>query len=671
MYHGVEVADPFRALEDSEAPDVIEWTNKQDAATEQHLSMYADREKVKQRIEELVSVPTYSLPQLVGDYYYYHKNNGQQNQAVFYRAKSLQQGEEEVIIDPNKLNEAGTTAIMDVAFSKDGRHLAYVLSYNGSDGREVKIINLETGETYPETLVLQRHCVIAWGPENDGFYYSNYPKKDNEDNEHPAYHNRVFWHTVGTKQTEDVLIFEDHDQKDNSYESIVSACNDYLLLRAHRPTEPKSNIYYRPINETGSFKRLAPNQDNNFTFINNDGDVFYFLTNDDAPKGRVVAININNPEKAQWQEIIPEGEDTIVSVSKVHDYYAVTALNHVDGRVKLYNQEGSIENIVPLTEHITINGIGATKATEEILISYTSFLEPTQIMAYNVKTNELKSVFSAEKPFDEADFEIKQVNYTSKDGTNVPMYLVHKQDLELTGDNPTLLYAYGGYNINVTSAYTPAAIAWMESGGVYAVPNLRGGGEFGRNWHEGGIFEEKQHVFNDFLHAAEWLIEHKYTNPKKLAIMGGSNGGLLVGASITQRPDLFGAALCLVPVTDMLRFQHFTFGRFWLTEFGNADESAADFKNMYAYSPLHNIEENTEYPPTLVTTANFDDRVHPAHARKFAAALQDVQTGSNPILFKEEKNAGHGEGKPRTKVIDAQADLYTFLLKELDVTFQS
>lgn len=468
--------------------------------------------------------------------------------------------------------------------------------------------------------------MIAWGPENDGFYYSNYPNKNNKDNEHPAYHNRVFWHTIGTEQTEDELIFEDNEQIELSYEPFVSGNGNYLLLRAHRPTESKSNIYYRPINEEEPFKQLVPNHDNNYQFLSNDGDVYYFLTNDGAPKGRVIAININNPEKAQWQEIIPEGEDTIISVVKVHDYFVVSVLKHVDGRVIIYNQEGTIEREVPLTGHITINGVAPTKSKEEIFISYTSFLKPTQIVKYHIEKNELEPVFPVDAPLSESEFETKQVIYTSKDGTKVPMYLVHKKDIELNGNNPTLLYAYGGYNINITPTYTPAAITWMESGGIYAVPNLRAGGEFGRDWHEAGLFEKKQNVFDDFLSAAEWLITNKYTNSKKLAIMGGSNGGLLVGASITQRPELFGAALCLVPVTDMLRFQHFTFGRFWLTEFGNAEKNAEDFEYMYKYSPLHNIKEGVEYPPTLVTTANYDDRVHPFHARKFAAALQDVQT---------------------------------------------
>ncbi len=667
-FHGTKVADPFRLLEDSDSAETLAWTTKQNERTKEYLNGYVDRKKINENIAKRIDHPIYSLPQLVGDYYYFHHNSGLQNQPIFYRSKSLDPHEKEMIIEPNRFNGEGTTALTNTTFSRDGKLLAYVLSYNGSDQREVKVRNLDTGSDYPETLALRRHCIIAWGPDNDGFYYSDYPKLNNNKQEDPAYYNRVYWHTVGTDQSEDILVFEDPKQKELSYEPYISTNNNYLLLKAFSPTEPKSDIYYRPLNSTNdSFTKLIGHRNNNFTFITNHGDAFYFLTNDDAPKSRVISININNPDPSQWKEVISESEDTLLSVAKIGDYFVATVLDDVNGRVKIYNADGTLEIKVPLTGHISITGVTASKTKDEILIGYSSFLQPEQIMAYHIEKNELTPVFPQHSPVDQADYSTKQITYTSKDGTQVPMYLVHKNGLKLTGNNPTLLYAYGGYNLNITPTYSARVMTWLDAGGVYAVPSLRGGGEFGRYWHEAGTFERKQNVFDDFYHAAEWLIDNGYTNPKKLAIMGSSNGGLLVGASITQRPDLFGAALCLVPVTDMLRFQKFTFGRFWVTEFGNAEERANDFKNMYKYSPLHNLKEGVEYPPTLIATANHDDRVVPAHARKFAASLQEIQSSSNSILFKEEKNAGHGEGKPISKIIEAETDLLTFLWKVLEV----
>lgn len=665
-FHGTEVSDPFRFLEDCNSAETIAWTTIQNERTKNYLNGHVDRKKVNENIAKRIDTPIYSLPQLVGDYYYFHHNSGLQNQPIFYRSRTLNPHEKEVVIEPNRLDSEGTTALSNTTFSSDGKHLAYVLSYRGSDRRQLKVKNLNSGLDYPETIVLRRQCVIAWGPDNDGFYYTDYPNLHNNKQEDPAYYNRVYWHTVGTEQSEDMLVFEDPKHKELSYEPYISTNNNYLLLKVFSPTEPKSDIYYRLLSDTRKpFRKLIGHRKNHFTFITNSGDDFYFLTNDSAPKNRVISINIHNSSPTQWKEVIPECEDILLSVVKIGRYYVSTVLDNVNGRIKIYNTDGSLKRKVPLAGHITITGVTASKKNTEILIGYHSFLQPEQIMAYHIEKNKLTLVFPKYSPVNQTDYTTKQITYTSKDGTQIPMYLVYKNGLELTGNNPTLLYAYGGYNLNVTATYSATVMTWLDTGGVYAVPSLRGGGEFGRYWHEAGTFEHKQNVFDDFFHAAEWLINSKYTNPKKLAIMGKSNGWLLVGASITQRPELFGAALCLVPVTDMLRFQKFTFGRFWLTEFGNAEECSKDFQNMYTYSPLHNLKEGVEYPPTLITTADHDDRVVPAHARKFAACLQEVHIGSNSILFKEEKNAGHGEGKPISKVIEAKTDLLSFLFKEL------
>lgn len=669
-YHGVKVSDPYRWLEDPSSEDTIKWTKYQNKKTEQYLQSHPDYSSIKKRITELSQYETYTIPQKIGDYYYFHKNDGTNNQPIFYRCKSLESSELEIVLDPNKLREDGTAALRSVAFSPNGKLIAYLIAYNGSDVQEVHIKNIETGEKYPEILHLRRHSAIAWGADNDGFYYNNYPDPDSVPENERAFNNRLFWHKLKTSQSEDKVVFEDPDARELAYEPRISDDKAYLLLRAHNGTEPKSDIYYRPLEENVPFKRLIGQRHANFTIIGNDDSTYYFLTNDDAPKNRVVAIDINQPDKNHWVEVISEQAHPITFVRKINDYFVVATLNNVSGELSIYKTDGMFVNKVPLPDKITIEDVADAGVENEVFIQFNSFTNPPQIVTYNLETTKLSNVFEIDSPIDAENITVKQIFYPSKDGTEVPMFILHKKGLELTGDHPTLLYAYGGYVINQTPRFTPSQRMWIESGGIYAVANIRGGGEYGKEWHEAGIFNNKQNVFDDFIAAAEWLINNKYTQPKRLAIMGRSNGGLLVSACMVQRPDLYGAVLCLVPVTDMLRFQHFTFGRFWTTEFGHAEESEDDFKNMYKYSPLHNVKSDVTYPPILITTADHDDRVVPAHAKKLAATLQEKQPNNEHIYLMEEKNTGHGDGKPLTKVIENHTSLYAFLFKTFNMSLK-
>lgn len=671
-FHGTTVTDPYRSLEDPLSAETIRWTEEQNKLTTDYLNNFPKRKQIKEHITKMMDFPKYTVPQFVNGSYYFHANSGLHNQPIFYRSKSLKQNEREIVLDPNRLSEEGTAALMSTTFSKDGTKMAYTIARNGSDRCIIKIKNLKTGNDYPETIKLNVNSTLAWSEDNNGFYYSNYPNEKDKSDISPSFYNQILYHQVGTEQTEDTIVFQDPTQKELCYEPFISENNEYLILKAHIPTQMKSNIYYRKLaNNDDAFTKLFDHPENNYLFISSKDETFYFFTDDRASNGRVIAININKPAREHWQEIIPEQDETIISVVKIGDYFVATVLNNVNGQVKIFNENGALYRDVPLSGQLTITGVAQAKAKDELLIGYTSFLEPTQIVKYNLKSDQLEFIFKVKSPVNTNDYETKQITYMSTDGTKIPMYLTHTKGLKLTGDHPVLLFAYGGYNLNQTPLFNPAIMTWIQSGGVYAVANIRGGGEFGRDWHEGGMFENKQQVFDDFFAAAEWLIAEKYTNSNKLAIMGRSNGGLLVGVSILQRPELFGAALCLVPVTDMLRFQHYTSGRLWTTEFGHAEKNAADFENMYTYSPLHNVKAGAKYPPTLITTADYDDRVIPMHAKKFVATLKEKQANPENTFFREEKNAGHGDGKPTSKTIQAETDLYTFLFKELGVVVKA
>lgn len=669
-FHGTLVEDPYRWLEDPNSKNTRQWVDEQNKRTEDYLNSFSSKKDIEKQLSTLTNYLKYTVPTKEGDYYYYHKNNGLQNQAVFYRTKDLVNIEEEVIIDPNLFSKEGTAAITNISFNEDGTKLAYGISYNGSDWQDVHIKDLLTGKDYPERLQWCKFSHIAWPKNGDGFYYNRYPEQDEFSFKDASYHNKVYWHKLGTSQATDTIIFEDPGQKELSFSPTICNDNKYLILHVNNGTEPRTNIYYRLLDDEGTFTQLFEDRTDYFSFIGNDDHTFYLYTNKNAPKGRVVAIDLHHPEKENWKDVIAEQNQVISFVKLINHRFVVSMMENAYDQLHIYTKEGQLENKIGLSKYITVlNFVG--KEDDDLFISYTSFHSPPQVVKYHFTNQTQERVFSDSISEPNDNFETEQVIYTSKDGTNVPMFLTYKKGLKRTGDNPMLLYGYGGYNISMTPSFSSSQRLWIENGGIYAVANIRGGGEFGEEWHVAGILDKKQNSFDDFIAAAEWLIAEGYTNKNRIAIMGGSNGGLLVGACITQRPDLFGAAICLVPVTDMLRFQHFTVGRFWTTEFGNADTSREDFENMYRYSPLHNVRAGTLYPPTLITTADSDDRVAPLHAKKFAATLQEKQGDQSPTYLLVEKDAGHGLGKPTSKIIEHQTNIYTFLFKELGMKVSS
>ncbi len=669
-FFGVEVADPYRWLEDETLPDTKKWTEMQNELTRALLDGQVQKESIHKRIKELSDYEKYSTPEKKGDYYYFFKNDGLQNQPVYYRTLSLEDDVFEVVLDPNQLSHEGTAAIMNISFNHDGTLMAYAVAYNGSDWEDVKIKDLKTGGDYPETLKWCKFSSFAWSGDSSGFFYNRYPDPSTVNPGEDSYYNRVYFHQVNTSQTEDKLIYEEPDRKERIFYPSITEDHQYLILHVTHGTEPINEIYYKQLNDSDGFKPVIEKVPAYFSFLGNDGSTFYFETNDRAPKGKLISVDLENPAQDNWKELVSEKEDPIAFSKMVNGKFIVCTMHDAHYKMTIYEKNGILPTELPLPDFISINDVKGTSTTPEMFISYTSFLHPLKVIKYDFDTGKLMNVFDKQGSESAERFETKQVFYPSKDGTVVPMFLTYKKGLELNGDNPVLLYGYGGYTACMTPSYSPSQKMWMEQGGIYAVANIRGGGEYGQEWHQAALFEKRQNSFDDFIAASEWLIQENYTNSNKLAIMGASNGGLLVGACITQRPELFGAALCLVPVTDMLRFQRFTVGRFWTTEFGNAEKSEHDFKFLYSYSPLHNVKKGTEYPPTLISTADTDDRVVPMHAKKFAATLQEAQSGNNPIILRVEKNAGHGQGKPLSKVIEEEVDLYTFLFKELNIVFK-
>ncbi|REB08757.1 S9 family peptidase [Sporosarcina sp. BI001-red] len=631
------------------------------------METISERKEIKEKLSTHWNFEKYFVPQKAGDYYYFQKNDGLQNQPVFYRAKSLSDPSPEVVIDPNKLNPDGTTAITHISFNKEGTLLAYALSVNGSDWQDIKIRNMKTGVEFPETISRCKFSSLAWIKNGTGFYYSRYPDFGSVDPVDESNYNKLYFHVLGTPQTEDKLIYENPGDKEIAFGAILSDDYKYLVLQSWKGTENKSQLYYRPIESEGDFNPLAVAVDAYYSFIGNKDNTFYIYTNKDAANGKIVAIDINQPNEENWRDVIPEQEGVMSFIKLINDQLAITYLQDVKDHIKLYSLFGSVIRKLDLPDVITVTNISTNKEQKEMFISYTSFLSPTIVARYDFETGSLETVLSPNGALDSSVYETKQVFYPSTDGTEIPMFITHKKDLQFKGDHPVLLYGYGGFNISMTTAYSASIAMFIEDGGIYAVANIRGGGEYGEDWHQAGTFERKQQVFDDFIAAAEWLISNDYTNPSKLAIMGGSNGGLLVSACMNQRPDLFIVVICQVPVTDMLRYQHFTVGRFWTSEFGNAEKNAEHFKTIYAYSPLHNIKKGQRYPSTLITTGDTDDRVVPLHSKKYAATLQEAQAGEAPILLRIEKDAGHGLGKPTVKLIEEHTDIYTFLYKGLNM----
>jgi prolyl oligopeptidase len=665
-YHGTKVKDPYRWLEDPALEETQAWGEEQNEKSKNYFQSIPEREKIKVRLSELWNHTKHHVPEKVGNRYFFFKNDGLQNQPILYMQESLEH-EPVTIIDPNQLSHDGTVALTNYSFSKDGSLLAYGTSKSGSDWQEVKIRHIESGTEYEEVIEWTKFSNIAWAHDKSGFYYSRFPKPGTVPAEDQSNFNRVYWHTLGTSQADDRLIYEQPEEKELAFTPFITKDGAYLVLYVWHGTSSKNRIYYREINSEEPFTRLLDEADASYMPIGNDGSLFYFKTNAEAPRGRIIAIDLQHPKRENWNEIVPEQSDVISFVKVIHDRFVIVYMHQAHHQMKVFNVDGSFVREIPMPNISTVTGVSGQREDKEMFFGLTSYLHPTQVYKYDFVKEKVELIRQSNISFDSASYETKQVFYPSKDGTQVSMFLTFKKGLVLDSKNPTLLYGYGGFNVSLTPAFSTPVLGWLEMGGIYAVANLRGGSEYGEDWHQAGMLDKKQNVFDDFIAAAEWLIENKYTERSKLAISGRSNGGLLVAACMVQRPDLYGAIICGVPVIDMLRYHRFTVGRYWVPEYGNAEKDAEHFKFLYAYSPLHNVREGVEYPPILIATADTDDRVVPAHAKKFAATLQSVNVGENPILLRLEMQAGHGLGKPTSKLIEEETDFYSFLVKELEV----
>ncbi|NIM20188.1 MAG: prolyl oligopeptidase family serine peptidase [Candidatus Latescibacteria bacterium] len=668
-FHGTKVADPYRWLEDPDAEETIKWVEAQNELFYKYIDT-PSREKIKKRIEDIWNYPKYTLPYKKGDRYFFSKNDGLQNQYVYYMQESLD-SEPKVVIDPNTLSEDGTIALRSRSLSEDAALLAYGLSSKGSDWQDVRIRKVDSGEDYGDLLKWTKFTSIAWKHDNSGFYYNRFPDPSTLPDEDHTKYNRVYWHKLGTPQLEDKLVYGPEEQKELGFYPDITDDGKYLLLHVWHGTDDRNGIYYRPVASDGEFIRLMEVGEAEFDPIDNVGSVFYFETNLDAPRGRVIAVDVENAGRENWKEIIPQVDDVIDFVTMVNDQLVIAYSRDAHHVLKIFDRKGKFIREIELPTIGAIYGISGRREDTEMFFSFTSFVYPSTAFRYDFKKDKVTVFRKPEVAFDPTQYETKQVFYSSKDGTRVPMFITHKKNLKLNGDNPTILYGYGGFNVSLMPYFSITRLIWMENGGVYAIANLRGGSEYGEEWHQAGMMEKRQNVFDDFIAAAEWLIDNDYSNSSKLAINGASNGGLLVAACMVQRPELFGAVVSDVPVTDMLRYHKFTVGRYWVPELGNAEENPEHFKFLYAYSPLHNIKKGIVCPPTLVTSADTDDRVVPMHAKKFVAALQESDAGENPILLRVETKAGHGGGKPTSKRIEEASDIYAFLFKTFGMTMAS
>ncbi|CAN5694413.1 prolyl oligopeptidase family serine peptidase [soil metagenome] len=672
-YHGTRVPDPYRWLEDTDSPETKAWVEAQNRVTFDLLKNIPERQGIEQRLTELWNYERFSVPFKEGGRYFFSRNSGLQNQSVLYVQSSLD-AEPRVLLDPNTLSPDGTIALTSLRVSEDGRHLAYGTSSGGSDWQEIRVRNVETGQDGPDHLRWIKFSGAAWTHDGQGFFYSRFPEPAGNTLTTENINNKLYYHRVGTPQSEDVLVYERPDRPEWRFFPQVTDDGRYLVIYTSYQTSKNDLLYVdlgntRRPNLRAPVRELVTGFEANYGMVGNDGPVLYVQTDKDAPKGRVIAVDTRRPQRANWRALIPEGENVLGSVNIINNQFVASYLQDAASRIRIFSLQGQPVREIALPTLGSVGSISGERNDREAFYSFTSFLYPSTIFRYDFRTGQ-SSVFRAPKvDFDPSGYETKQLFYTSKDGTRVPMFITHRKGLELNGNNPTLLYAYGGFNISMTPGFSVSNLVWLERGGVYAVANLRGGGEYGQEWHQAGTKERKQNVFDDFIAAAEYLVQQKYTSPSKLAISGGSNGGLLVGAVANQRPDLFGAALPAVGVMDMLRYHQFTIGRAWSVDYGTSEDPEG-FRYLYAYSPLHNVKPGSCYPATMVTTADHDDRVVPGHSFKYAAALQAAQACNNPVLIRIETRAGHGAGKPTAKQIEEAADRWAFLVRALGAAAQ-
>ena len=661
-YHGTLVADPYRWLEDATAAETQAWVAAQQRLTHAFLAALPAREAIKARLATLWNYPRLFVPVKAGGRYFFTRNEGLQNQDVLYMQEGLD-GQPVEVLNPNETSADGTVALVNQSYSRDGALLAYGLSRHGSDWQEIRVRRLDTLQDYAEVLHWCKFTRLAWTHDHAGFFYAGYAPPNGAPASADQTVNRLYWHALGTSQADDRLIYERPDRPDLHFNPLISDDGQYLVLSVWHGAIPRNRIYYRALGSQEPFIKLLDEADAEYTFLGNAERVFYFFTNLDAPHGRIIAIDLEQPGRQHWRDVLPPQADVIDFARLIHDHFAVVFIHDAQHQLKLYSRRGVLVCSLALPISGSIVGLSGRSDDREMFVGVQSFLQPTTIVRYDFATGDLHLFQQPVVACNTSQYETQQVFYTSTDGTRVPMFLTQRKGLRRDGKHPTLLYGYGGFAVSLTPFFSALALMWLEQGGIFAVANLRGGGEYGEAWHEAGMLGNKPQVFDDFIAAAEWLIREGYTAADLLAIMGRSNGGLLVAACLLRRPDLFGAVVCGVPVTDMLRYHRFTAGPYWVPEYGNAEANPEHFRFLYAYSPLHNVRHGKTYPPILITTGDTDDRVVPLHAFKLTASLQAASAGQGPILLRVDTKAGHGLGKPTTKVIDEQADIYTFLLE--------
>lgn len=671
-YHGTLVPDPYRWLEDSQSPNTRAWIMAQNALTFDYLESIPQRERLQERLKALWDYPKATAPLRRGDRYFQFRNSGLQNQDVLY-SMDQPDGPGRMLLDPNQLSAEGTTALNNWAVSPDGSLLAYATSQSGSDWQTWRVRRVSDNNDLEDVIEWSKFSDAAWLPDASGFYYARYAAPEpGSEFAGTNYHQKVYLHLIGTSQEQDLLIYERPDHKTWGFNPLVTADGRFLVLHVSEGTDIRNRLFYRDLHTGGEFVELISELEAAFELVDSDGATLYLATTLDAPRQRLIAVDTRQPQREHWRTIIPESRDRMEHVILAGDQFVAAYLHNAYSRLERFDLQGNSVG------EIELPGLGAIQSYAyelslhgqrkypQVFFTFASFVIPPTVYHYHLQSGELQVLFQPNIDFDFSAYVTRQEFATHPDGTRIPIFITHSRDLEHDHSNPTLLYGYGGFDISLTPAFTVHRLAWLEMGGVFAQAVLRGGGEYGENWHQAGMRTRKQNVFNDFILCAEHLAASGLTAPPKLAIEGRSNGGLLVGACLTQRPELFGAALPAVGVLDMLRFHKFTIGWAWTSDYGSPDDPE-EFNALFAYSPLHNIREGTRYPATLITTADHDDRVVPAHSFKFAAALQAAQSGDAPILIRIQTQAGHGFGKPTRVIIEEQADIYAFLVRALDI----
>lgn len=664
-YHGTKISDPYRWLEDNTSKETGAWVEEENNITNEYLAKIPYRESIKKRLTELWNYERYSAPSKIGDHYVFYKNDGLQEHSVVYIQKGLD-GTPEVFLDPNKLSDDGSVSLAGLSFSHDYKYATYLISRGGSDWREIFVMDVQKKSLLPDQIKWAKFTGASW--YKDGFFYSRYDEpKAGEELKQKNEFQKLYYHKLGTAQSEDKLILEDKENPKRGFGAGVSDDEKYLIISVWEGSSSKNMIYYKDLVNDGPIVKLIDKPEAQNSIIDNLENKFLLLTNLDAPNNRVVMIDTQNPAKDNWITLIPESKNVIQSVSVMSEKLIVRYLKDANSSISVYDLAGKYLHDIELPAVGTASGFGGKKEEAETFFTFTSFTYPPTIYKYDIINNKSELFRKSEINFDMDGYATKQIFYESKDGTKVPLFIVHKKGLKLDGNNPTLLYAYGGFNVSMQPGFSVTRIPLLENGVVYAMACLRGGSEYGEDWHKAGMLDKKQNVFDDFIAAAEWLIKNKYTSSSKLAVQGGSNGGLLVGAVINQRPELYKVAFPMVGVMDMLRFHKFTIGWAWVPEYGSSDDKD-QFNFLIKYSPLHNLKKGIDYPATMVTTADHDDRVFPAHSFKYSAALQEMNSGKNPTLIRIETKVGHGAGTSTSKSIELYTDLWSFMFYNIGIT---